>query len=380
MSLSRRYCIQVLGAFSLGASNSVWAQTSMPSRLKAAAVQFQPKLGDLSTNLAKAEALAQEALGKGAKLVVLPEFFPSGLMFGPEMLRAPQAMDSAAVGMLKRLAASGGAYVGGSLLLMQAGDVYNTFVLACPDGSLLTHDKDFPTTNFESSLFAGGEDRAFVAKLAEDGASTTSEAIPPREGSSESGVLKNGALSIGSALCWELVRTRTAKRLKNQVQVVMASSGWWTIDPAGSWPGVSAAAAQSRWNDHRKLIDLAPVRLAKSLGVPVIHSNFCGANPGFNDLSFSRAASGRYLGRSGIFGADGAVLVQLDEQEGIALTDILLPAPAPAPAPTGDIPDSFWIPETPEYLAKGWAVSGAAGRNAYIKDVRKKYMAAAGKD
>lgn len=375
MSLSRRRWMQGIGALGVGCPLGAWAQPLPPDRIKAAAIQFRPKLGDLPVNLSKAEALVRDALGKGAKLVVLPEFFPSGLMFGPEMFQVPQTLASEPVALLKRLATSSGAYVGGSLLLKHASDVFNTFVLACPDGSLLTHDKDFPTGHFESSLFAGGEDSAFVARLSEEGASTVNESIAPRPESSVSGVLKHGGLSMGSALCWELVRTRTAQRLKDQVQVVMASSGWWTIDPSGSWPGVSTSVAQSRWNDHRSLIDTSPARLAKALGVPVVHSNFCGANPGYADLEFSRKAAGRYLGRSGIFGADGAVLAQLDEQEGIALSDISL---TPS-APTSTIPNQFWIPEIPDYLAKGWAVTGASGRNAYLKEVRKRYLVATGK-
>jgi predicted amidohydrolase len=367
MPLSRRLWMQGIGV--LGATDpfGAWAQASPPDRVKVAAVQFQPKLGDLSVNLPKAEALIKEALTKGAKLVVLPEFFPSGLMFGPEMLVVPLSLESEPVSLLKRFATSSAAYVGGSLLIRHAGDVFNTFVLACPDGSLLTHDKDFPTTNFESSLFVGGEDSAFVAKLGEEGVSTVNEVIAPRPQSIASGVFKHGSLSVGSALCWELVRTRTAQRMKDQVQLVMASSGWWTIDPTGSWPGVSAATAQSRWNDHRSLIDAAPARMARTLGVPVIHSNFCGANPGFADLEFTRRAAGRYLGRSGIYSADGVVLMQLDEQEGIATSDISL---APV-TPSSSIPNQFWIPDVPGYLAKGWAVTGASGRNAYIKEKRK---------
>ena len=375
MSLSRRQWMQGLWALGMGGPTNAWAEPSLPSQMKAAAVQFQPKLGDIPANLAKAEVLAREALGKGANLVVLPEFFPSGLMFGPEMFQVPQVMDSEPVRLLTRLATSASAYVGGSLLLKHSGDVFNTFVLACPDGTMLTHDKDFPTTNFESSLFAGGEDRAFVARLGEEGASTLSEPVAPRLESSASGVLKHGTMAIGSALCWELVRTRTAQRLKDQVQVVMASSGWWTIDPSGSWPGVSSGMSQGRWNDHRALINIAAVRMAQFLGVPVIHSNFCGANPGFADLGFSRAASGRYLGRSAVVSSDGTVLSQLDEQEGVALAEL----PIRPPVPTAAIPAQFWIPEVPEYLAKSWAVTGASGRNAYLKEVRKKYLAAAGK-
>ena len=51
---------------------------------------------------------------------------------------------------------------GGSFLARSGADVFNTFVLASPSGHVYTHDKDFPTTNIETSVYAGGEDDEFV--------------------------------------------------------------------------------------------------------------------------------------------------------------------------------------------------------------------------
>jgi predicted amidohydrolase len=34
---------------------------------------------------------------------------------------------------------------------------------------------------------------------------------------------------IGAAVCWEFMRTMTARRLRNQVDVIMAGSCWWSI-------------------------------------------------------------------------------------------------------------------------------------------------------
>jgi predicted amidohydrolase len=46
-----------------------------------AAVQFEPKLGDIRRNIAEAQQLAFEAAAKGAKIVVLPELCTSGFVF-----------------------------------------------------------------------------------------------------------------------------------------------------------------------------------------------------------------------------------------------------------------------------------------------------------
>ena len=60
--------------------------------------------------------------------------------------------------MLKQLATTGKAYVCGSFMAVSGGDAYNTMVVACPDGQVSTHDKDFGTQIFESAFYAAGED------------------------------------------------------------------------------------------------------------------------------------------------------------------------------------------------------------------------------
>jgi hypothetical protein len=52
--------------------------------MRVAAVQLDVNLGDVDTNLAECERLAQEASRAGAELVALPEFFSRGAVFKPE--------------------------------------------------------------------------------------------------------------------------------------------------------------------------------------------------------------------------------------------------------------------------------------------------------
>ena len=39
----------------------------------------------------------------------------------------------------------------------------------------------------------------------------------------------------GTAICWEFMRTMTARRLRNQVDVIMGGSCWWSIPT--NYPG-----------------------------------------------------------------------------------------------------------------------------------------------
>ena len=55
--------------------------SSALKRITAAAVQLEAEVGDVATNLERIERLVDEAAGKGAKLIAIPEFCTSRLPF-----------------------------------------------------------------------------------------------------------------------------------------------------------------------------------------------------------------------------------------------------------------------------------------------------------
>ena len=114
-------------------------------KLKVAAIQLSPKLADVKANLHQAEQLIQEALRKNAQWIALPEMFTSAAAFHPDMLKAIQPIDGAPLQLLKKLSRRGNAVIGGSFIAKHKQGVFNTFVLVLPDGSVLQHNKDFPT-------------------------------------------------------------------------------------------------------------------------------------------------------------------------------------------------------------------------------------------
>lgn len=366
MSFSRRSFLKnVAAAAAAGTLPSARAQA--PSRTqKVAAIQFAPVLGDVASNLARCESMAREALEKGATWIVLPEFFPTGAAMHPRMLDAALPLDGRPAQMLKELAAKGKAHVSGSFIARAGPDIFNTLVVACPDGTLLTHDKDFPTMVFESAFYAGGEDAAYAEYLASQGASPASQRVTPRAGNNAEGAFVHAGNAFGGALCWEIVRHRTSRRLVGKVDILLASSGWWTVDPDGDWPGLQPAQARSFWEEHQALILAAPARMARQLGVPVVHANFTGANPGFSALGFDRPAQGRYLGSSQIVDSQGRTVARLREETGVLVGEVTLGRGVPAEG----IPQDFWLPEVGEAMRRRWVSSGTAGRDYYLKTTR----------
>ncbi len=341
--ISRRALLK--GVVALGSSAIARAAERT---VRVAAIQFHPVLADVGTNLEKAARLIREALAARAEWVVLPEFFTSGLAFDPVRLpQAPRPLDGAPLQMLTRLAREGHAAVGGAFLARSGRDVFNTFVLALPDGRVFTHDKDFPTTSMESSLYAGGEDDEFVREIEKKGIATERGIVASRAGNIKSGVFELPAgLAVGAAMCWEQVRYRTAARMRGRVDLVLTASGW----PAG------AAGLKIRET---------PRRLARLVGAPVVHASLVGPIASANSPDGAGARTLQFSGESQIVDGRGVSIAtrHFAEGEGVLIAEIV---PGRVP-PTEDIPSGvFWTPEGPADASSSWHVSGAAGRAIYL--------------
>lgn len=255
--------------------------------MKVGVVQLQITLADVSTNLARAAAGVEEAVRRGAELILLPEFFSSGIAFDPEILEVPRRQE-ATRSRLTAWAEAFGVAVGGSFLTFDGSEAHNTFVLAFPDGTTFEHRKDLPTM-LENAFYApGGDD----------------------------GVFDTCRGRIGVALCWEMIRTRTVERLLGRVDFVLAASCWW-----GHRPPYDGTAAEVQLRNE-ELLREAPRQLARLLAVPVIHASCVGR---FETASLSHPQDlrpGRFLGRSQILASDAAPVAALASEAGILVSDL----------------------------------------------------------
>lgn len=303
--------------------------------VRTAAIQMQPVIADLAANLEAAERLAGEAARAGAEWILLPEFFTTGIAFREELAQAALPPDGAATGLLCDLAARHGATVGGSFLCRDHdGEVRNAFLLAGPDGGVLgRHDKDRPTM-WENAFYVGGTD---------------------------DGVIEAGGLTVGAALCWELMRAPTARRLRGRVDLVVGGSGWWSIPP---WP---PAAVTRRWEaaNARTAASVAPA-FAPLVGAPVVHAAHAGPVscplPG-TPLTYR----GHFEGGAVICDARGRVLARREGREGpgAAIADV---SPGRTP-PGAAIPGRFWLHRRGPLPALFWHVHRVHGRRWYARHV-----------
>lgn len=297
---------------------------------RVAALQLQPRLGDVDANLEACAGLVDQAVSQGAEWVALPEFFTTGMAFLPEIEAGVLPYDGPATDFVLDVARRHGIRVGGSFLCRdEDGHVRNAFVLAGPDGALGRHDKDLPTM-WENAFYIGGED---------------------------DGLLVDGDTRVGVALCWELIRSRTARRLRERCDLVVGGSAWWSV------PAWRPHTITNRWaRANATNAEDAPSAFARLVGAPVVHAAHAGplACPmPWMPLRYR----GHYEGGAVISDATGRVLARrrTEDGAGTVVADVELGARPPVDA----IPDAVWLVDRGPLPALAWRMQRAHGRRHY---------------
>ena len=306
--------------------------------MRVAAIQMKAELGNVKVNLKSVEQLARSAFNDGAEMVILPEFFTSAVCFHPKMLDVVKPINGESTQLLTKLAKEYDGIIGGSFIALRGDESYNTFVLAFPDGSLHFHDKDQPTM-WENCYYLGGTDE---------------------------GILETEIGNIGAVLCWEFVRSRTAIRLINHVDIVVGGSCWWSL------PEQPLVGTPSELRD--KSLDMmikTPTRFARMLGVHVIHAAHAGEFIGEMPLMPDFQYKSYYVGETQIVDGNGNILARMkrEDGEGYIMVDIDINKKW---NPSEEIPDRFWIPNMPIELNKAWEMLNTHGES-YYRDTTKPY-------
>jgi len=304
--------------------------------LRVAAVQMCAELGDVDSNCAAAERLVREAFARGAEWVILPEFFTSGMAFDPKLLDAARPADGAPLQLIQRLAREHEGVVGGSFIALDGEHAYNRFVLAFPDGSTSAHDKDLPTM-WENCYYVGGHD---------------------------DGVLDTPRGKVGAAVCWELIRSQTARRLLGRVDIVVGGSCWWDFPDDLAGPEIEPLRAR-----NLAILRATPGTLARLLGVPLIHASHAGAFEGWTLGAEDRPYRSRWLGEAQIVDGRGQVLARRQHEEGEGILTAQVTLGRVPGAPTA-IPDAFWLPDLPEAVLDAWKSQNQLGREYYARTTR----------
>jgi predicted amidohydrolase len=314
--------------------------------VRVAAIQLEARVADVDANLEACERLADQAGAAGAECVVLPEFFTTGIGFVEELAGAALAPDGAATELLRSLARRHGALIGGSFLCRDHdGEVRNAFLLASADGEIAgRHDKDLPTM-WENAFYVGGGDDG-VIQAALNG---SLQGAPSH-------------ITVGAAVCWELMRTQTVRRMRGRIDLAMTGSGWWSLSE--NWRPRFLFDRLERANHARAL--RAAETFALYLGAPVAHAAHAGElrcpMPWF-PISYR----GRFEGGALVCDAEGRVLARRDreEGEGIAIAEVEPGRSRPLRQP----PARFWLHRRGALAAFAWDYQRLHGRPWYRRHV-----------
>jgi predicted amidohydrolase len=116
--------------------------------IRVASVQFEHTAGDKRANLGKIKSYVAEAAGQGVELIVFPECCITGYLFMRQLTKeqlealAEPAFDGPSSQALMALATEHNVTIGAGLVeIADDGKMYNTYVVAMPDGQFQRHRK-----------------------------------------------------------------------------------------------------------------------------------------------------------------------------------------------------------------------------------------------
>lgn len=300
--------------------------------LKVAAVNFNAVFANVDENIKQVANYVKQAADVGVELILFPEFFTSSMGRSEAMLDV--AVKSGHVeDILIQLASQYNIIIGGSYVLFDGKDSHNLFKLVFPDGSVFLHKKDIPTIA-ENCYYTCGD---------------------------ENNILKTSIGDIGVALCWEMNRYDTLKRLSQKVDIVLAGS---------CWEDLRDGTPLRQYNKQFAL--QTPVTFAKLLHVPVIHSNHCGKVTAVDFYDEKNPFTFQMVGATQIIDENGNVIARqsFDEGEGMVISEISLKRGKKKPA---DINYSkYWIEDMPDQYIYAWENYSGICKD-YYNNVAKPY-------
>jgi N-carbamoylputrescine amidase len=259
--------------------------------IRVAAVQVISENGKVAENLRHATPFVEEAAALGAKLVLLPEFMPTGYVFTDELWDGGEPQEGPTVKWLKDTSKRLGIWMGTSYLEADGEDFYNTFVLTNPDG----------------------EEDGRVRKQTP----SVGEAFFTRGGSGPR-VINTQLGRIGVGICLENALAYTPRNMYSQFADLMLQPH---SSPART---VSKLVSPKAVETIRNTLENRPLLYAGMLGIPVVFCNrsgkFISPMPGVPFLKQDT----HFDGLSAIVDSDGTLKARLGREEGVIVADVSL--------------------------------------------------------
>jgi N-carbamoylputrescine amidase len=296
--------------------------------LRVAAVQMESRNGLIEANLEYAADLVEQAVEKGAKLVLLPEFMPTGYMMTRAIWDAAEPKEGSTVRWLKENSKRLDVWLGTSFLEADGDDFFNTFVMTTPDGEEAGRVRKQTPAVFEA-YFTRGDTGPHVIDT------------------------EFGRMGVG--ICYE-------NQLCYLPQMMYRQSVDMMLMPhSAPTPMQNPLCSREYVDFYDSVLRECAQRTARLLGVPAIMVNKCGPWQTPLPGPFT-AQDSSFPGLSAIADSDRTVKAQLGDREGVIVEDVMLDPSRKAQAP----PQCWgrWAIEVP-WQARVFRAVEAFGRLSY---------------
>ena len=259
-------------------------------KIKVAAVQMVSQNKNFEENRLRAEKYISEAVDKGAKLILLPEFALAGYLYTDDFWSMAEPLKGKTYSWLKSMSEMHGVYIGTCILERDHSDFYDTFILTGPGQNELWTHRKIEAPSYESYLFKGvGVNR---------------------------NVFETPIGRIGVIICFDSAKAHTLSGLINgSAEIVLI---------AYSFPCLPEYFTK---NDRQNWIDAylkTPLIYSERMHVPVVVSNKSGrfSSPvpiGVGDFDSD------FAGGSSICDKENNMLCRLNEDEtGVLVSEVAL--------------------------------------------------------
>ena len=279
------WLLVALGVFPAPADNgsSATSKLVVPNgtrTLRIAIVQMRSLDHDIDGNLKRATEFAEKATAQGAKLVIYPEFMPTGSYLSFDTWDSAEPSSGKTVQWLKSTSSRLHIWVGAGFFEADGEDFYDTFVLTTPDGEEAGRVKKAVPAEAEAYFFRGE--------------------MGPH-------VLNTAIGKIGIGICAENYYCALPTDLiKQSADLILMPHAAPDMSESGGLPSPPGTRLASWY--------------AKKVGIPVAMVNKVGRSykPPPNEIK------GFYPGLSAIVDSDGTVRQSMDNKEGIGIADVTL--------------------------------------------------------
>lgn len=305
--------------------------------LTVGAIQMESRNHDVEGNLRRAIPLVEEAAEKGATLICLPEFLPSGYVFHERMWDAAERSAGSTTRWLAEQAKRLHVTLGTSFLEARDEGFRNVFVLMGPDGEYGRVGKE-DVAQYENWF---------------------------TEGDPGPHVIQTPFARVGVGLCYENLRSFLSPKLFDQDADILLQPHCCPV-----LPGFLPMRVKRIFEEE---VRHTAGRYARGLGIPVVFVNQCGfldtPTPMFPYLPLRVP----FLGHTNITDSDGTMLGHADRAPAVLVCRVNL---APQRKTHRALPSrGKWVAQMPTPFLRIMEFIDARGKAAYARNPRREAAA-----